>query len=308
METKKEFKTLAEGIEKYLGKQRPTDPAEFNFKTLGEIRRYFEELHPGYKPTVDDYVIAISDAFAIAKKRFERQEKEQQKLFNIGNSKKMFTYDEMYQQAFSVGKNIGEKAGYKFLIDEHNAHQFHLLCLFFTNDPKFEDYGLEIGGKMQQKYDLKKGIWIQSDGRGTGKSQLLNCFKFNKRQSFNYTHTAQMRSEFQKNGYLGLDYYLKEMETYPCSSNYYQSKNGWLYDELFAEGKANHMGTPEVISEYIVNTLYDFSTNHKGNFWKFHCTSNGDGAFIEERNGRNYRSRMSEMYNLIKLDGPDRRR
>jgi hypothetical protein len=303
-----EFKTLEDGIKKYLGEQMPTEQEEFKFNSLGEIVTHFKSLYSGIIPNPNEYTIAIADAFKMAEKRLENERKVQAKLSMIEHSKKMFTFDEMKKLAISVGKRMGELKGYNFEIDDYNKHQFDLLCYYFTNDPKFEEYGLEIDGVIQQKYDLKKGIWIQSDTRGTGKSELINCFKFNKRQSFNYVHTAEMRKNFQQDGYDGIEFFMKEKEVYACNSNFHQSKNGWLYDELFAENKANYMGTPEVISEYIINTLYDFSQNHRGNFWKFHCTSNGDGKFIEEKNGKNYRSRMSEMFNMIKLDGPDRRK
>ncbi len=80
-----------------------------------------------------------------------------------------------------------------------------------------------------------------------------------------------------------------------------------MYDELFDDNQTNYMGTPLLISKHIITSLYDLGQNYKGQFWKFHITSNYDGQDIEEKFGKNVRSRMVEMFNLIKLEGKNRR-
>jgi hypothetical protein len=59
-------------------------------------------------------------------------------------------------------------------------------------------------------------------------------------------------------------------------------------------------------SEKVVKSIYDI---HKGqDYWKFHITSNYDGQAIEDKVGATSRSRMIEMFNMIKLEGVDRRK
>jgi hypothetical protein len=301
------FKTIAEGLEKYLGEQMPLAPEEFNFKNNGEIVAYFKKIYPNVYPTVQDYTIAIADAFEAAKRRMEVEEKKYREMALIEKSKEMWTFDEMKKQALFIGSELGKKQNFTFKLGKNEEKIFDLLCLYFTNDPQFESNGFFVDGQIQQPYSLKKGIWLQSGVRGVGKSVMLQCFKFNKRQCFNYCHTTELRANYQQDGYSGIDFFMKTRDCYPGNINFYQKEIGWMYDEMFNEQKANYMGTPEVISEYIVNSLYDFSKNYKGEFWKFHCTSNADGNYIEEKYGVNYRSRMREMFNFIKLEGDSKR-
>lgn len=222
----------------------------------------------------------------------------------------MWTYDEMRKKAIEVGKLIAIAEDFKdgFLIDKENDEAFHLLCLYFTNDPKFEDYGLkDANGNIVKKYSLKKGIWLQSSERGIGKSTLLKCFMNNKRCCFGYKSTHELAAAFQKNGFGAIDFFMSTIPQPATASNFYQSEAGFLYDELFGEKRVNAHGTQLLISEYIINSLYDFSNNKKGQLWKFHCTSNGSGEDIEKISGVTYRSRMPDMFNLIQMGGKNRR-
>lgn len=216
----------------------------------------------------------------------------------------MWSFEEMKKRAFELGSAIGIQEDFEFVIDEDNKNVFELLCLYFTNDQKFETFG--IGEK---KYSLNKGIWLQSPTRGTGKTVLLRCFYLNKRTCFGYKHTRELAVMFQKNGFEAIDMFLSPLPQSPNPLNFYQQDAGMMYDELFSgDDKVMHMGSPLYISEYIINSLYDFSNSKNRNQkWKFHCTSNASGDDIEKVSSVNFRSRMSDMFNLIKLGGKDRR-
>ena len=91
-------------------------------------------------------------ADAIRKQEIQRRKVEQLKA--------MWTFDEMWDAAYAYGKSIGQTEGFEFVIDDANRQAFELLCLYFTNDKRFEDYDF-----MGVKYDLNKGLWLQSGVR-----------------------------------------------------------------------------------------------------------------------------------------------
>lgn len=243
-------------------------------------------------------------AFKSAANRQLEQQKENQKQERVKQHQVMWTYEEMKEQALATGQEIANMENWSkpFTIDEHNKEAFHLLCLFFTNNPEFENYGND--GK---KYDLNKGIWLQSDVRGSGKTKLLQAFRINKRMCFGYVHTAQLGNLFVRSGFPGIDPYMSTTAQPPTGINFYQQEAGFMYDEMFSEGTFNGWGTQLFPSQYIITSLYDFSNNKKGQLWKFHITSNFDGNDIENVAGKNIRSRIPDMFNLIKLGGVNRR-
>ena len=246
----------------------------------------------------------MSVAYQSAARRIDMEQKEQERKDRIAYMTSMWTYDQMYQTALDMGKMIAISEKFKngFILDDDNRKVFELLCLYFTNDPKFEDHG--INGTS---YSLNKGIWLQSDVRGSGKSTLLRCFSTNKRLCFGYKHTTELQNLYQQKGFAGLDYFIGTIPQSLGALNFYQKEAGFMYDELFGDNKVNFMGNPLLVSEYIINKLYDFSTNMKGEMWKIHCTSNADGDDIETISGKSYRSRMPDMFNMIKLGGKNRR-
>lgn len=246
----------------------------------------------------------MATAYKSAARRIDEESKEKAKKERIEFMKSMWSYDQMYKAAMERGQLIAIHENFKngFVLDKDNLEVFKLLCLYFTNDPKFESYG--IGGTS---YSLSKGIWLQSSVRGSGKSTLLKCFASNKRCCFGYQHTTELQNKYQKGGFAAIDFFLGTIPQPLGALNFYQNEAGFMYDEMFGDGRANYMGTPLLVSEYIVNKLYDFSSNKKGEMWKFHCTSNADGNDIEHISGINYRSRMPDMFNMIKLNGPNRR-
>lgn len=280
------------------------EPEIIDFSDYKAIDQMLKNEFPGIVRNPKEIYLGKLHSYQLAAKRTLDEEKEIKRKLRMEYFTKMWTYEEMEREALSVGQMIGISENFKFVIDECNKDAFHLLCLYFTNDKRFEEYG--IG---ERKYSLNKGIWLQSPTRGTGKTVLLRCFFMNKRCCFGYKHTRELAAMFQKNGFEAIDPLIGTVPQLSSSLNFYQSDAGMMYDELFTgEDKVNHMGSPLFISDYIINSLYDFSSSkNKNQKWKFHCTSNSSGEDIEKIAGKNYRSRMIDMFNLIKLGGPDRR-
>lgn len=279
------------------------DKEEFDYSNTEKIDEYLKEQFPGIEPSEKEIFNGKLESYKLAYYRQEKERKERESEERKINFSKMWSFSEMERRAISYGTSIGIAEDFDFVIDEHNEEVFKLLCLYFTNDPEFEKHS-----NGDQEYSLNKGIWLQSSVRGSGKTVLLKCFTFNKRCCFGYRHTNELKAAYQRKGFDGIDLLIGTIPVSASGLNFYQQEAGFMYDEMFGDSQVNYMGTPIVISEYIVNTLYDFSDNNKKEKWKFHCTSNAAGQDIENNNGINYRSRMADMYNFIKLEGPDRRR
>lgn len=277
------------------------EPAVIDYENTGQVdAMLFEEFL--IVPTPKEFYLGKIHAYKLAANRILQEEKKRKEKERRESFTKPWTKFQMRDKAFEYGKLLGIQENFDFKIDIDNEFVFDLLCMYFSGDKEFENYGI---GDI--KYSLKKGIWLQSPIRGTGKSVMLRCFTFNKRCCFGYKHTTELAALFQKKGFEGIDDFIGTVSQSPSATNFYQPECGFMYDELFGETKVNHMGSPMLISEYIVNKLYDFSANKNKERWKFHCTSNADGNDIEAIAGKNYRSRMIDMFNLIKLDGSDRR-
>lgn len=282
----------------------PPERAATEFKSLSEMRAYLTGQFPEVTPTAAEYYSGMLQAFKTAEIRLQKDKEADRKQEYLNSLKEMWTYEQMKEQALATGKLISEKEkwGKPFVIDQHNEHVFHLLCLYFTNNPEFEKHGHE-----GVAYSLNKGIWLQSDIRGSGKTILLQCFRINKRLCFGYVHTTQLGNLFVRSGFPGIDPYMTTTAQPATAFNFAQTEAGFMYDEMFSEDVFNGWGTQLYPSKYIVNSLYDFSTNKKGQLWKFHITSNYDGNDIEKVAGKTIRSRMPDMWNLIKLGGINRR-
>ena len=253
--------------------------------------------------TEREKALGLLKAYELATQRIHAEAKEKSRLSIQQEALRMWTYEEQRQYVLELGQTQARAHNFDFVVDEYNDHALHLLCLYFTEDPEFENYDFD-----GVPYSLKKGIWLQSPSRGTGKSFLLQLFRRNKRNSFHFQHVPELRS-ILLNKDIGMYEIEKRTKLVECpvqTFNFLQAEKGFMYDELFGEDKSNFMGNPFNISEYIIQRLYD---QRKGAdwFWKFHITSNYDGEAIEQKCGPTVRSRMAEMFNLIKLEGPDRR-
>lgn len=275
-----------------------------NYSNKQEVEAYFTNAFPDIKPTAEELFNGLSVAYQSAARRIDEEQKVKKQEERKKYIQSMWTYDQMYETAMNAGKMIAIAENFKngFVLDQHNHEVFKMLCMYFTNDKNFELYNFN-----GIPYSLNKGIWLQSSERGSGKSTLLRCFAMNKRCCFGYQHTTELANKYQHGGFKEIDFFIGTIPQSLGALNFFQKEAGFMYDEIFGDGRVNHMGTPLLVSEYIVNKLYDFSNNRKGEMWKFHCTSNADGEDIEKIAGLNYRTRMPDMFNLIKLDGPNRR-
>lgn len=179
-----------------------------------------------------------------------------------------------------------------FLIDEQNIDFIKLLCFYFSKDERFLQYS------NKSKYvstlnnlDFDKGLLIFGS-IGFGKSLIMKIFKNISipGNRFYYHEANDIVMEYSKDGYEGLENFLK--------SNAY-------YDDIGTEEKASHYEKGKEIFKTIIETRYNQFLN-KG--YKTHFTSNLNPDELKERYGERVRSRLNEMFNIIVVNGEDRRK
>ena len=265
--------------------------------TLAEVQKEFAHI----ELTEDEIASAYLDAYKRKIYKLDIIQKEEDRQRRIEMVKTMWSYRECYEHAINTGMAIGEQRKFDFKLDDDNKGVFELLSLYFSNDPLFEKeewYG--------EKLYLNKGICLISPIRGNGKTTLLDCFMYNKRGCFHKVSTKKMATEFQMFGLAQIEKY---MWLVPCSNNggnFFQDEKGFHYDDFGDEDEVLHMGNRFRISSAIVNSIYDFHRDDN-QFHRFHISMNYKWSEYEQKFGTNTASRMSEMFNLIKVPGNSRR-
>lgn len=251
--------------------------------------------------TEQEKAIGLLSAYESKAKKILYQEQEQKKQDAIDRAKMMWSYEECYEYAASVGHVIGKQRGFDFVLDDNNKGVFNLLALYFSNNKKFEETTW-----FDESFSLQKGICLLSPIRGNGKTTLLDCFTYNKRGCFSTVSTKYMVKEYEEYGPAQIKKYLWFM---PCPSqplNFYQETRGFHYDDFGDEPEVLHMGNRKRISSAIINSIYDDHRNDP-QFHRFHISMNYKWSEYEQNFGSNTASRMAEMFNLIKVPGESRR-
>lgn len=181
--------------------------------------------------------------------------------------------------------------GKLFTIDEANREAIKLLCLYFTNDPRFEEAG----------YSLSKGILLQGPV-GVGKSLIMSLLQQNQKQSFLLASCIDIANEFvnqsldqRKSGMNVLARYFGEIPS-PLGGNAYGHRRlGICFDDLGTENvNAVHFGERKNCMEEIIWSRY-----RNGNFPMTHVTTNLSWEQLKEAYGLRVYDRMREMFNPI---------
>jgi exoribonuclease R len=174
-----EPKSLADAI-KNLNIERE-QPKGKSYSSIQQVEEEFKHI----ELTEQERVMGLLHAYGIAAERLEKERKERNKQAQIAEAKRLWSYEELRLIAFERGRVIGQQEGFEFVLDDFNEHVFHLLCLYFTNDPAFEE---EVNG-AGVPYSLNKGIWLQSPLRGTGKTVLLRLSEYGRDENANSSWT-----------------------------------------------------------------------------------------------------------------------
>jgi len=186
---------------------------------------------------------------------------------------------------------VNRATNYHFLFDENNMDVIRNLLHYFNNSPE---------GDM----DPTKGICLMGP-IGSGKSELMRIFKWycNIRmlRMYRILSSEELRIKYQIEGgkviqIWGMGY---------TSEGTIIDKADLCIDEFGLEETSRHYGDQEQVISSILFLRYDLF-RCKGS--KTHITTNLNKTLIEKNNEGRLASRFNEMFNFVKLSGPDRRK
>lgn len=170
-------------------------------------------------------------------------------------------------------------------IDEANKEVVWLLCLYFSDDQRFELEG----------FSLKKGLCLFG-GVGVGKTTLMEKFFQNQRQSYSIRMCRQVEDEFAQRGDIVLrEYAIAKPSPFDDRDPYGHQILGYCFDDLGTEPPSKYYGkNTDVMAEVLLNR-YD----RRIPFIQTHVTTNLSTDEINQRYGSRVSDRMEEMFNMI---------
>jgi predicted ATPase len=181
----------------------------------------------------------------------------------------------------------------EFVIDKYNEEVIRSLVLYFMRDPEFEKCG--------NNYSLLKGLLVRGTV-GTGKTLLMKAFdRLMKKMGqedclFVIVPARTIERDYAEEGSKVILNYGKFSYTRQGSERVY------CFDDLGLESHdSKHYGNDMKVMAEILMDRYDLGL-------KTHATTNLAPAAINEYYGERILSRMREMFNDIRLEGPDRRK
>jgi len=215
------------------------------------------------------------------KKQMTDNEREYWKKVNEDSPKqKVMSLDQVIKSFNYYTKRIDN-----FVIDESNKNVIRLMQIYFSQDSK------TMQNKFPQ-YSTNKGLLITGKC-GTGKTLLFNIFKkiiqHSPLMAFSMTSSNRVVGEYDTKGSQSLKPYMTRK---------------YLFDDFGSENKGKHYGKDEEVFTTLLEERY---INFQDNGLKTHLTSNLTINQIRQRYGDRVHSRLFEMFNIIVLDGHDRR-
>lgn len=181
----------------------------------------------------------------------------------------------------------------KFIIDGDNSEIFDMLCSYFSGDESYENI---FGGS------LEKGIMLFGPV-GCGKTSLMRMFSNNSFRPFVVNPVRKISDEYASNGNPALYKFSSQCEVY-AHENFGHALVGRCFDDVGTEEIKKNFGNEVNVMQDVLYKIYD----NRG-IGDFHVTTNLDGEGIKSAYGDRIRSRMREMFNVIRFNSkaPDRR-
>lgn len=225
---------------------------------------------------------------------YEARKKKAGKLAEIEYLKKLNAPKEYPKLNYDGLREKILKENPDYILDEDNTTIFEMLCMYFSGDESFEMQG--------EGFSLKKGIMLYG-AVGCGKTSLMRMFSENTFRPFCITPCRKIADTYASEGAQALYYYSSAAKVMAQLNNGFK-EIGRCYDDLGTENSKKNFGNEVNVMQDVLYKVYD--NNFIGNF---HLTTNIIGDEIQDFYGIRIRSRMREMFNVIKFnkDSKDRR-
>lgn len=237
--------------------------------------------------TEEEEQAAIAFALREARKKkaaIIREHEYSKKLVQVPTYAK-FTYESLKQKVLTEHPN--------FVLDEFNVEIFDELCLYFSGDERFE---------KRQGRTFQKGILLYGPV-GCGKTSLMRMFSKNSFRPFSVIACRKIADYYSADGEDALYTYSNPQPEYP-QRNFGLDYLGRCFDDLGTEEEKRRFGNRTNVMQDIIYKIYDAKLHGH-----FHLTTNLTGDDIENEYGFRIRSRVREMFNVLRFntESPDRR-
>ena len=195
---------------------------------------------------------------------------------------------------YNIIKINGERDIKGFTLDEYNNESFKKLCLYFSGDPRFEQY--------DESYSFKKGLLLYG-AVGCGKTTFMKLFTDNQLLSYKFYSCRKIAQQYAKEGFDSIDNYSKKIKL--SANTFGHSEFGACFDDFGIDDERKHFGdSTNVMADILLNRYED-------KLYKYtHITTNLTTEMIKSSYGERLSSRFSEMFNVVCFDkrSPDRRK
>lgn len=259
--------------------------------------------YDGIELSEEEQLNAIRYFKMLKSRKISEDQRREEKRLKILKAQAPWTYDELKADVLTRA----EALPFAFQLDRDNEKVFHILCLYFSGDPRLAQFGSKSGTGEFTPYNHKKGIALVSETKGTGKSILMQLFSRNKKRPFICIPTLDIANEFSKHQEAAIAQFSTFLYIPQQPVFFYCQNVGICYEDLGMEERKNNYGNKSDVMLDILFKLYE--GGKKDLDWSgFHLTSNLNGAEFEQRYDDRMRSRMRQMFNFIELPGKDRRK
>ena len=227
------------------------------------------------------------------REKFERMRKDESEQFRQ-QLRAAYTRPWTWQEMLQFVRHRAGEVRLSLVVDERNERILEALCRYFTNDAGFE--------KMDPDWRLHKGLLLMG-GVGTGKTTLLKLFCRNPRQCFDVISARTAADMYERDGDKAIEIFSDTRNEFGQDIRFfYHTVITQCFDDLGTEKiPIMHYGNKTNVMENILLNRYD-----KGVIT--HVTTNLLPEDLEDKYGTRVRSRVKEMFNLIRVTGDDRRK
>lgn len=185
-----------------------------------------------------------------------------------------------------------------FKLDEYSKPVFNMLCLYFSRDKRFEEYG--------ENYSLYKGICLAGDP-GRGKTALMSLFQLNKRQCYHLLDMGSVQEQCATSGELYKNFTASVPGWGHSKQFFFQDNVTWCIDDIGKEELLLIYGNKAYVFSKIIEYRSAANNRHLLQYYPLHITTMLTAEQIGKKYGDFVRSRMREQFNWINIEGNDRR-